>query len=166
MEDNKPTNEVANVKKEVELTEQNWLMLKYLREGKRIREAYSLAGYTGSANACYQLYHILKGKLKEIVEADGFNKTRLAIEMEKLISLPLELNKTEVTLTEKLKAIRLANQIISDDAQKSPQATFTLIVIGNEPNEDKGPQGAIVDVEDMSQARQDGDDGVTEGNGQ
>lgn len=136
-------------KKEPELTEQNWLMLKYLREGKRVREAYTLAGYKGTGEACYHLYQTIKGKLREIVEADGFNKTRLAIEMDKILSLPLDLSKTEVTLSEKLKSIRLANQILTEDAQKNPQATFTMIVIQNEPMGTKGPQGVNGDIVDV-----------------
>lgn len=141
------------IKKEIELTEKNWLMLRYLREGKRIKEAYTLAGYDGSGDSCYKMYHDLKGKLKEIVEADGFNKTRLAIEMEKLISLPLEESKKEVTLTEKLKAIRLANQILSEDAQKAPQSQFTMIIINNEQDKGNMPieNGNVVDVKEIEE---------------
>ena len=49
-------------KNDIELTEQNYLLLKYIQQGNTVKEAYKMAGYKGkNLQAPYQLYYKLKG---------------------------------------------------------------------------------------------------------
>lgn len=131
----KPMNENKEIQgtkeqKEIVLTEGNWKFLKGIQQGLKVYEAYKLAGYEGtSPNSAYVLYNSLKKKFQDVVNADGFDKLRLSLDFQKLLSLPLEQSKTEVTLNEALKIRRLAHTIMNDNEQKSPQASFTMIVI-------------------------------------
>lgn len=136
--------------KEITLTEQNWRFLKHLRLGATLPEAYKLAGYEGEGmNSPYALYHQIKKKLEEVVKADGFDKLRLALDFQKVLSLPLADSKAEVTLTEWLKIRRLAHTIMSDNEQKSPQSSFTMIVIetGGTPTSSLVDQAKVIDAQ-------------------
>jgi len=144
--------EGEKAKKEVELTDANWKFIKHLRLGATIQEAYKLAGYESeSLNAPYSLYHQIKRKMQEIIEADGFDKLRLARDFEKVLSLPLTEAKQEVTMTEWLKIRRLAHTIMSDNEQKVPNQSFSLIILetGHAPNtvDVKSTQAKVIDAE-------------------
>jgi len=150
--ESKEINKQDLTKKEPELTERNWKFIKHLRLGASVIDAYKLAGYESEGlNAPYQLYHQIKRKMQEIIEADGFNKVRLAQDFEKVLSLPLAQNKQEVTMTEWLKIRRLAHTIMSDNEQKQPNASFSIIVIENgtlpQPEGSKADSAKVIDVE-------------------
>lgn len=140
--------------KEIVLTEANWKFLKGIQQGLKIYEAYKLAGYDGATpNSAYVLYNSLKKKFQEISNSDGFDKLRLSLEMQKLLSLPLEQSKQEVTLNEKLKTLRLAHTIMNDNEQKSPQASFTMIVIeSGQATSPKVNLGKVIEGEVVTEA--------------
>lgn len=137
--------------KEIVLTEGNWKFLKGIRMGLKVYEAYRAAGYDGEPNAAYVMYSVLKKKFQAIVEADGFDKLRLSTDFEKVLSLPLEQGKTEVTLNEWMKARRLAHTIMSDNESKSPQASFTMIVIeSGQTHKISEQMSKMVDVQEVT----------------
>lgn len=151
MDEIKDINKV-NEPKEVVLTEAQWKMLRHIRQGAKVFEAYQLAGFDGkSPNAPYVMYNTIKRKLQEVIEADGFDKVRLSMEMEKLLSLPLVSDKLEVTFGEKLKALRLAHTIINTNEIKQPNQSFSVIIIENgtpaNPLIEKTNMGKVIDAE-------------------
>lgn len=138
--------------KELALTEQNWKFLHHIRLGAKIIDAYKLAGYEGtSPNAAYVLYNTIKKKLQEVIESDGFDKLRLSLEMSKLVSLPLAESKQDVTFSEKLKALRLAHTIMSANEIKSPNQSFSVIILETgqplKPLAEKVNSAKVIDIE-------------------
>lgn len=146
-------NKAIEPKKELELTEGNWKFIKHLREGFKVKEAYIMAGYESrDENAPYQLYHRLKRRIAEIIEADGFDKVRLAQDFEKVLSLPLARDKQEVTLTEWLKLRRLAHTIMSQNDQKASNSAYTVIVIGKDQSvSEKAEKAEVIDVQAVTE---------------
>lgn len=75
----------------IELTPQNWLMLKHIEKGKSVRDSYYLAGYKGDDyNAPYKLYQRLKKKLELVYDADNVDSLRLKIAAKSILDMPIE----------------------------------------------------------------------------
>lgn len=114
---------------EEKLTDKNFKFIEALSKGLKVHEAYKLAGYKGkNKQQPYQLMHKLKGKIQEYLENNGFNKSRVAIELEKLLSLPLRDTEKEVTIDQRLRMIGLLNKSLPEVEKKSQNFTrFTII---------------------------------------
>jgi hypothetical protein len=111
-----------------DLTEQNWLFIKaYLNTGN-VRKSYKLAGYTGkSESAAYVLFNSLKSRIEEIGSVDTLGRTRLMAEVNKLLDLPLDNNKNNVSLTEKLRVIKLAAALTPEVQAAKPNLSVFVI---------------------------------------
>jgi translation initiation factor IF-3 len=84
-------NKAISKKKEAQLTEQNWAMLKHIENGKKIKDAYKLAGYTGThPHEAYQMYYRVKKKLEAVYEADNIDSLRLKIAAKKILDMKVE----------------------------------------------------------------------------
>jgi len=102
------------------LTERDWKFIKFKLQGLGTAESYRLSGFKGSSeSAPYALYNSLKKRLAFIQEAEGIDKTRLLFEMKKILDMPLNEGKTSLSLTEKLKAIRLVGSFLADTKEPS-----------------------------------------------
>jgi len=111
------------------LTKKNFKFIEALSKGNSVKDSYVLAGYKGkNPQQPYQLMHKLKGKITEYLENNGFNKSRVAIELEKLLSLPLREEEKTVTIDQRLKMIGLLNKALPEQEKKAQSFTrFTII---------------------------------------
>jgi len=133
------------------LNKRQWKFIELMNKGLSIPEAYRLAGYTGiNAQQPYQLNHYLKGKIAEIAEANGFNRNRLMVELNKLIDLPLDNTKLNVTLREKLSIIRTLAKCLPDvDKPKDNLSRFTIVnnVVTTQVDSSQLPSIATTSIE-------------------
>lgn len=112
-----------------DLTEGNWLFIKhYLKTGKATI-AYEKAGYRSKCqSAPYSMFCKLKKQIEAIGELEGFNKARLMSQINEIDELPLSIDKTEVTLAEKLRILKLKHQILNSqqEAENSKLSVFII----------------------------------------
>lgn len=114
---------------EQRLTKKNIAFIKYISQGLKVKEAYKLAGYKGSNDQQpYQLMSQLKHKIQEYLENNGFNKARVAIELEKLLDLPLRDDQKSVTIEQRLKMIGLLNKALPEEKKQAHEFTRFQIV--------------------------------------
>ena len=111
------------------LTNQNWLFLSYIRKNVPIKEAYKLAGYKSEVpSAPYMLMKRLRVKAELLTDLEDFNRLKYKAELIKLLSLPLSDTKKDVTISEKLRILKLFKGSLPD-MQETPKHQFTQIVI-------------------------------------
>ena len=111
------------------LTDKNWLFLNYIRKNVPIKESYKLAGYSSKVqSAPYVLYHRLKEKAELLTDLEDFNRLKYKAELIKLVSMPLSDKKKDVTLSEKLRILKLMKTSLPD-MNEAPKSQFTQIVI-------------------------------------
>lgn len=114
------------------LTKKNFKFIQYISNGLDIQEAYKLAGYSGTnEQQPYQLKHKLKYKISEYLKNKGFNQEKLAVEIDKLISLPLRDDQKQVTIDQKIKILRLLKDSLPESEKKEPSFSRFTIVHGN-----------------------------------
>jgi len=111
------------------LTKKNFKFIQYLSNGIDIQEAYKLAGYSGTnEQQAYQLKHKLKYKIAEYLRIKGFNQETLAVELSKIMQLPLREDQRSVTIDQKIKMIRLLKDCLPESEKKEPTfSRFTVI---------------------------------------
>jgi hypothetical protein len=130
-EDKSSNNKLLDSLIDKRLTKRQFKFIELINKGLSVVEAYKLSGYKGlNKQSPYQLNHYLKGSIAKIAEANGFNKNRLMIELNKLIDLPLDNSKLTVTLREKLSIIRTLAKCLPDVLDK-PKESFTRFTIVN-----------------------------------
>lgn len=130
-----------------DLTEQNWLFIKYYLKTGNVRKSYKLAGYTGkSESASYQLFSQLKARIEEIGSVDVLGRTRLMAEVNKLLDLPLDESKNNVSLTEKLRVIKLAASLTPEVQAAKPNLSVFVINRYGAPAATPGGADAVGDV--------------------
>ena len=134
-------------KDNVELTEQNWLMYKYIQQGMTVKDAYANAGYKGkNPQAPYQLYHKLKKKLEIIWDSDNADSLRLKMEAKKIADMPLK--EKEIKAETKLKAIETLYKL--QGGEKTEKKTISpFIVFKAEDGKVSASQGQVIDVTEV-----------------
>lgn len=111
------------------LTEKNWLFIKHLFANNTVVDAYALAGYESKEpSAPYVLHNRLKKSIEKIVESDGVDRIRLLREAKKLLDLPIDPEKVQVSFTEKLRSLRLLRDLVPEPAEaaKVNITSFTI----------------------------------------
>jgi hypothetical protein len=128
---------------EQRLTKRNMAFIQYIAKGLSVREAYKLAGYTGTNDQqAYQLRHDLKHKIAEIIEAEGFNKEKLMLEMTDLISRPLVDGSEKVTIDQKIKILRLFKDALPESKKNESEIPrFQILVSGGNAKVNISPNG-------------------------
>jgi len=126
--DNNNQTNIIETKSLSTLTKKDWLFINYKLQGFSTLESYKLSGFKGrSPDAPYVLYNALKTRILTIQDTN-FDRSRLIVEMNKALNMPLDPAKTTVTFNEKLKSIRLASNLIPE--AKEPKAlTITNFTI-------------------------------------
>lgn len=140
-------------KEDFELTDRNWLMLKEIEKGHKVKDAYRLAGYKGKDNAAYVLYWKLKAKLEQVYESDNVDSLRLKMAAKKILDMPVrdEPVKPEV----KLKAIetlhKLQERTKTSEKAISPFVVFKAdnVEISQSESKRKEPSEPVIDVEEV-----------------
>ena len=113
-------------KEDFNITEQNWLMLKGIEQGKTVKDAYYAAGYEGKDdNAAYQMYWKLKKKLEMVYEADNVDSLRLKIEAKKI--LDMKVDERPIKPEVKLRAIETLAKL-TESAKNEAKAISPFII--------------------------------------
>jgi hypothetical protein len=125
------------------LTQKNYKFIEAISKGYKPPEAYQIAGYKGKNDQQpYQLMHALKYKISEYLRLKGFNQETVAIELDKLLSLPLRSDQTSVTVDQKIKLIRLLKDALPESEKKEPSFTRFTIINGDV----KVAENKVIDV--------------------
>ena len=138
--------DLKKVKDELpQLTEQNWRFLEFLQAGKKVREAYELAGYQGkNYDTPYVFYNKLKKKLIQIQDADSLDGLRLRNKLTKILDMPLAYDK--VSVKDHLKAIELAHKLTGQEKEEKPTiSAFVIHKYEEKPRED------VIDVKEIDE---------------
>lgn len=132
------------------LTDRDWKFIAYKMKGYGTAESYRLAGFTGKSHAAaYSLYNHLKKKMLMIQEVAGMDRFHLLVEAKKVLDLPLKADKTDVTLGEKMKAIRLASTLIPE-AREPQSLNITNFTINRYDKKEEVVDVKPVDATDPS----------------
>jgi hypothetical protein len=116
----------AIVKKDsINITEQNWLMLKHIREGKKVWEAHQLAGYKGDKSAAYNLWYKLQKKFEMILDADEVGSFRLKVEAKKILDMKVE--DRPIKPETKLKAIETLHKLQDKETREAKNISPFII---------------------------------------
>jgi hypothetical protein len=114
------------------LTKRNFKFIELLSQGLSVVEAYKAAGYKGTNDQQpYQLSHSLKHKISEYLQVKGFNKENLAIQLDKLVSLPLRHDQTAVTIDQKIRMLRLFKDSLPESEKKEEPKFSRFTVVNN-----------------------------------
>jgi len=111
-------------KKQRQLTPKNRAFLQHLANGRPTLEAYKLAGYTGESHSAYELRYQLKQHLAVLLEQGGFSRETIAVEVNKLMALPLADGIKNVNFKQKLDLLRFMDKALPKDINGAkPQIT-------------------------------------------
>jgi len=103
---------IPSKKPERQLTAKNKAFLQHLAAGRPTLEAYKLAGYQGEPHAAYELRYQLKHHLATLLEQGGFSRETMAIEVNKLMALPLNPEIANVNFKQKLDLLRFMDKAL------------------------------------------------------
>lgn len=92
-------------------------------------KAYELAGYKGQKNAAYVLRCQLKERLEERLLGDGISREGLKLELKKLLELPLDPNRTAVSVKERLQILKFMDKVTEQQEKEHPSVTPFLVNI-------------------------------------
>lgn len=127
------------------LTERNWLFIKYFLETGKATIAYKRAGYKSEVrSAPYVLFKQLKERIEEIGNLDVTSRARLQSDLNKVLDLPLQESKKELTISEWLRVRKFAASITPDVQVTKPQ--ISVLVINRQAKDSIG----VVDKGDTS----------------
>jgi len=133
-------------KKEIQLTDKNFTMLKHIQAGRTVKDAYTLAGYEGSnPQAPYQLYSKLKKKLELVYDADNVDSLRLKIEAKKILDMQVEDKPVKPEV--KLKAIETLYKL-QDKDKKESKSISPFIVFKADGDKMQASTGQVIDVKE------------------
>lgn len=134
-------------KKEIEITDQNIKFYRMIMSGISIIDAYKGAGYKGtSPDAPYALYSSLKKRLLALQEADSnINALQLRKQLGDILSLPL--SSKEITIKDKLNAIKLTHDIVESSKQMDNPVITAFVLHRSEPKD-------VVEVEESKDSGQ------------
>jgi hypothetical protein len=143
---NLPTDSNSGVDKSLSLeslTDANWLFIKHYLETADIKKAYELADYKGTAqSAPYELFRRLKPFIEEIGNLAITSRIKLQADLSKALSLPLNPDKTHVSVSEWLRIRKMA-LAMTPEAQN--QAKLSVLVVNRYPDKDKGNVSIVGD---------------------
>ena len=106
------------------LTAKNKSFLQHLANGRPTLEAYKLAGYNGEPHAAYELRYQLKHHLALLLEQGGFSRETIAVEVNKLMALPLADEIKNVNFRQKLDLLKFMNAALPKQVEGiKPQIT-------------------------------------------
>jgi len=141
------TTEDKSLKKKdnIELTESNFLMLKHIEHGKKVKDAYELVyGKGKNPQAPYQMYHRIKKKLEMVYEADNVDSLRLKIEAAKIMNMKVEDKPVKPEV--KLKAIETLARL-TDSKKEEKKVISPFIIFKAEDGQISASQGKVVEAE-------------------
>jgi hypothetical protein len=139
-------NKQITKKDDLELTERNWLLLKYIEKGHKVKEAYRLAGYKGNDNQAYHLYWRLKKKLEMVYTADNVDSLRLKMEAKKILDMPVEAK--PIKPETRLKAIDTLSRL-TESKKEERKLISPFIVFKAENGQISASQGQVIDVKEV-----------------
>lgn len=138
-------NNTVKDNKQIDITDQNWLMYKHIQSGKSVKESYHLAGYKGkNAQAPYQLYHKLKKRLELIWDADNADSLRLKMEAKKIMDMPVK--EKEIKAEVKLKAIETLYKL-QDKERKDAKTISPFIVFKTSSDEIQASNTKVIQAQ-------------------
>lgn len=122
------------------LTEQNWLFINNFLQNGSIKKSYKLAGYSGKdASAPYQLFKQLKSRIEDLANLDVTSRARLQADLAKVLDIPLQESKKELTLSEWLRVRKFVASITPEVTNQRPQISLLVINRPNKEGSNKGP---------------------------
>lgn len=131
-DDNKPNNDLTT------LTEQNWLFINNFLVTGNIKKSYKLAGYSGKdLSAPYQLFKQLKSRIEDLANLDVTSRARLQADLAKVLDIPLQESKKELTLSEWLRVRKFVASITPEVQNQRPQ--ISVLVINRPSKSDNVP---------------------------
>lgn len=148
-EQNKETNDLTESHQK-NLTDKNILFLHWLRQGKPTTEAYTMAGYQGTAHAAYELRSYLKNELASMLNGEGLGtREGVLLKLKKLQDLPLA--QTMLSVKEALEILKLEAKLQpKNEREEKPKITPIIINIqGNatiEPLKEPGKPANVIEV--------------------
>lgn len=115
-----------------ELNAKNKLFLLHMLEGKNVKDAHKLAGYSGDAHAAYMLKARLKDEYELLVqEASGNTKADLMQKLGWAASLPVVdkfgQNVTGISMANYLKALKQQADLMAANKETKPKLTMIQI---------------------------------------
>jgi hypothetical protein len=120
------------------LTPRAKAFLQHIADGRPTLEAYKLAGYKGENHAAYQLRCELKQHLATLLEQGGFSREQLAVEMNRLNTLPLDPAIKNVNFKQKMDVLRLMEKALPKSLTPSEKPNITPVRLTfHSPNEPK-----------------------------
>lgn len=120
------------------LTEQNWLFINNFLQNGSIKKSYKLAGYSGKdPSAPYQLFKQLKSRIEDLANLDVTSRARLQADLARVLDIPLQESKKELTISEWLRVRKFVASITPEVQQGKPQ--ISVLVINRSPKEANGP---------------------------
>ena len=116
------------------LTKKARCFLELIVAGKNTKEAYGLAGYTGSDESAYHLRSVLKDQLFELLKARGLSREGILMQLRKGFESPTaeELEGKALSFDQKLALMKfLAKLVPEKDMMAAPKVTPFLLNIEN-----------------------------------
>lgn len=140
------------------LTEQNWLFINNFLQNGNIKKSYKLAGYSGKdLSAPYQLFKQLKSRIEDLANLDVTSRARLQADISKLLDIPLQESKKELTLSEYLRVRKFVASITPEVQNQKPQISVLVInrpskegdnlVAGSKADTHQPEKDVIIDAE-------------------
>lgn len=114
------------------LTKANRLFLEFIVDGIPVGEAYKKAGYKGEVKNAYNLKLKLKSELAKVLEARGFSREGVMVELNKLNTLPLK--EKEITIDQKLRLYKLVLETIPEKFKGGSRDVIQPFVIVKSDN--------------------------------
>lgn len=106
--------------------------IRYIASGSSVKDAYILAGYRGiNPQQPYQLKYKLKNKITQYLEDTSFNRDTVAIEISKLLNIPLDPSINYLTVTQKIRTIGLLSRSLPDSGKPARSFSRFQILIAN-----------------------------------
>lgn len=122
------------------LTHQNWLFINAFIAKADVRAAYQLAKYEGTdESAPYQVFRRLKPYIEAIGDLDVTSRARLQADLKPVLDLPLDPNKTHLTLSEWLRVRKFAGALTPE--AKTSKPNISVLVINRSTKHDERDNG-------------------------
>jgi hypothetical protein len=121
--------QLAKTNEVVKLTLKNKAFLQHLAAGRPTLEAYALAGYKGEPHAAYQLRSELRQHLAILLEQGGFSRESLAVEVNRLNSIPLDPMIQNVNFKQKMDILRLMDKALPKLLDANTKVSITPFVV-------------------------------------
>lgn len=122
-----------------DLTEQNWLFIKYFLATGNVKKSHQLAGYKGTSEAApYMLFKQLKGRIEDVGSLDITSRSRILAEVNKLLEIPLDESVKTATFKERTKLLEVLAKLTPDAI--APKQQLSVFVIKRYDAQTEGEQ--------------------------